>query len=141
MSQHHEDICRHSEVRGPSNRQFGVVIGGFLALLAFAPLLHRRTPHWALAAIAVAVLLVTAVAPSALSIPNRLWMRLSMTLAKVVNPVVLSLIFYVFVTPLAMLLKVMGKDVIERRIDSRRESYWVPRTSSDTPAGSMARPF
>ena len=62
-------------------------------------------------------------------------------LYKIVNPVVLGLLFYVTVTPIALLMRVLGKDPLRLRRDSDAASYWIDRTPPGPVPESMKNQF
>lgn len=67
----------------------------------------------------------------ALLIPRhfgRFWMGLGALLGSVMTPIFISLLFYVGVTPLALLMKVIGKDPLRRAAEQKDGTYWISRT-------------
>ena len=131
MSATHEDFGREIHRRGPSNRNFGLVFTAAFLLLGLWPLRHGRPIRpWGLA-LGGAILLITILRPSLLQVPNRIWTRCGILLGKVVNPIVTGLLFYLVFTPVAVVLRWMGKDVLCLSIDRDAKTYWVPRTASE----------
>ena len=65
---------------------------------------------------------------AALAPLNKLWTKLGVLLYRVVSPLVLGLLFYVTVTPIALLMRVLGKDPLRLRRDPDAASYWIVRT-------------
>jgi hypothetical protein len=125
----HEDFRRHGEHgKLPSNRSFGLVFTAFFALLAFWPLVRHGAPMRTWAAGAAAVMLILAlVAPGVLEPANRLWMKLGLLLGRIVNPIILSLMFFLVFTPIALLMRLFGRDLLRLHGDSRTASYWIGR--------------
>lgn len=78
--------------------------------------------------IAAAVFLAaTLIRPSILHPLNRAWMAFGNLLHRVVNPIVLGVIFYVVLTPMGVLMRLRGRDPMQRRLDPQSTSYWVHR--------------
>lgn len=126
--QTHEDYRSHTTEKLPSNRSFGLVFTVFFALLAFWPLARRGEPVRLWAAVASGVmLLLTLVAPNVLQPANRLWMKLGHLLGRIVNPIILSGMFFLLFTPIAFLLRLLGKDLLRWRRDAQAASYWIGR--------------
>lgn len=74
---------------------------------------------------ATGVFLVLAlVAPTSLRLFEKFWMALAEKINKVVTPIILTITFYVLITPLGLLLKLMGKDILSLKIDKTRTTYW-----------------
>lgn len=96
----HEDFSRKDEVRGSSDRGFGLTVGGILlAIAAVRAGLHLwdgTDPGWiegALAGVGLLLLVFGLLAPARLAPLNRAWTRLGLILFKVVNPLVLGLTY------------------------------------------------
>jgi hypothetical protein len=137
----HEDLSRRDEVIGPSDRSFGLVFTAIFGILGLLPLWHGRTPRvWALI-LAGILLLVSILRPSVLHVANRLWMRFGLLLSRVVNPVVMGLLFYVVVTPIGLIRRMSGSDPLKLRFDSQTPSYWLARKPPGPAPDTMARQF
>jgi hypothetical protein len=111
----------------PSERRFGLVFAAIFTLLGIWLLLRKRSPvgGWMLGcALLLAVLAV--VAPAFLKVPNRLWYRLGRLLSLVVSPVVLGLMFLLLITPIAIAMRIAGRDALRMR-HKGAGSHWVPR--------------
>jgi hypothetical protein len=137
----HEDLSRREEARGSSDRSFGLVFAGFFTLVGLLPLLrHHKLRPWAL--VVAGIFLVVAIArPSLLHIANRLWTQLGVLMSRVVNPIVMGLLFYGIVTPIAMLRRMSGRDDMKRHYDPNATSYWLERRPPGPTPDSMARQF
>jgi Saxitoxin biosynthesis operon protein SxtJ len=139
----HEDFTRGAEVRGSSDRSFGLTMAGFFALVAFLPLLHGSLSSirwWALG-IAAAFLAVTLLWPTGLRPFNRIWLKFGLLISKIVSPVVLALIFYVTVCPIGLLMRAKGRDPLRLRRNATATSYWILREQAENPPESMKRQF
>ncbi len=116
-------------------RPFGVTIGTAFTLIA-ALLVWRNgwtpTPaSYALAGVGGVVIFLGLVAPGLLRHPHRLWMGLALVLGFVMTRVILTVVFYLAVTPIGLILRMMGKDPLQRRIDRETPSYWQEKTYDD----------
>jgi hypothetical protein len=105
----------------PSNRSFGWTFAGiFLVVGAYATL------PWLLA-LAALTAAITAVREQWLTPLNRAWMKFGELLGRVVSPIVLGAIFFVVFTPVALVMRLAGRDAMKRRWEPRAPSYWVRR--------------
>lgn len=121
-----------------SERSFGTLFSVVLLIAAVWPVTAGGSIRpWALA-IAAAFAAVTLVRPRLLRPLNRLWYRFGLLLGAVVAPVVMAVVFFLTVTPIAFIMRVAGKDPLRRRWDERASSYWIERSG---PAGSMKNQF
>jgi len=78
---------------------------------------------------------------AALAPLNRLWLRFGLLLYKVVQPLVLGLLFYGTVTPVGWLMRKAGKDPLRLRRDPAAQSYWVLRQPPGPAPESMKNQF
>lgn len=137
----HEDFSPHAEAKGSSDRAFGLVFSALFLLIGLAPLrTHHPLRWWALGA-AVALLPLALLQPVWLHPFNRLWTRLGLLLGRIVNPVVMGLLFFVVVTPMAFLFRLLGKDPLRLAKDSQARSYWIERQPPGPAPESMANQF
>ena len=140
MSATHEDFGREVRRSGPSDRNFGLVIGCAFLLIGLAPLRHAKPVRvWSLA-LSAALLLAAWIRPGLLRQANRIWMALGRFLGKVVNPVVTALLFYLVFTPAAIVLRRLGKDPLRLRMDRSASTYWIERGARGS-AENMANQF
>jgi hypothetical protein len=65
--------------------------------------------------------------PAVLASLNKRWIKLGLLLQRFVNPIVLGFLFYATVTPIALLMRLLGKDPLRLRTDPHAASYWIDR--------------
>jgi len=61
------------------------------------------------------------------AVPNRLWFRFGLVLGKFLTPIIMVALFLVAILPVALILRMLGKDIIGLRPDPTLETYWVPK--------------
>jgi hypothetical protein len=138
----HEDFSREHEIRGSSDRSFGLVCAAFFLWLALWPLRHARPMRgWALV-VGLAFLAMGALRPSLLHGLNLAWIRLGVLLGKIMNPVFTTVLFFLVFTPAGLVFRLFGKDMLKLKFDSKTTSYWTERSQGVSPsASSMANQF
>jgi hypothetical protein len=137
----HEDFKREVELSGPSDRSFGITFAVAFAVIGVLPSLRHGSVRWWALAVSSAFLAVSVVAPSVLHQPNRWWMKLAAVLNRVMSPVVMAVVFYLAVLPVALILRMLGKDPMRVRFDRAATSYWIPRDPPGPAPQSMSRQF
>lgn len=140
MSNTHEDFGRTAHGKGPTDRNFGLVFTVAFLFFGLIPLRHHMPVRTWLLALSALTLLVALVRPSILHPANRVWTLLGLLLGKVVNPIVMALLFYLVFTPGAILLRMLGKDPLNLAKDPEATTYWIPRTAADE-TSSMINQF
>lgn len=137
----HETLTRNEEVKGSSDCAFGVVFTVVFLIIGLWPLMSSAGPRtWAL--VVAGLTLTAALAyPSVLAPLNRLWTRFGLLLHKVVNPLIMGLIFFVTVTPTALIMKMLGKDPLNRKIDRNAKTYWIDRSPPGPSPETMKNQF
>jgi Saxitoxin biosynthesis operon protein SxtJ len=137
----HEDFSRAETHEGPSNRSFGVTLAAFFLIVTLLPVLRSRPPRWWAAAPAAILLAPAILFPSALSLPNRLWMKLALLISKITNPIITALMFYLLFTPIAVICRWTGKDLLRLKFDEKLDTYWIVRQPAGPPPESMRNQF
>ena len=129
---------QHFTVKSGSERSFGIVFAIVFLLIGIYPLTDGSEIRlWSLI-IAFIFFVLAYVAPQYLSVPNKLWTKLGFLLGAVVTPIVMALVYYSTVVPIGMFMKLLGKDLLNKKIDSSAKTYWIER---DQPVGSMKNQF
>ena len=137
----HEDLTREQPLEASSDRSFGLVFAAVFLLIAGWPLFHGEVPRWWAAGIAGLFGLIALIKPALLGGLNRLWSAFGLLLGRIVRPIALGFVFYGVMTPLALLMRVAGKDPLRLRLDSNADSYWIAREPPGPPPDSMSNQF
>lgn len=140
--QTHEDYSRGiHDGAGSTDRGFGMVFAAVFTAVALLPL---RSGHgvriWALGVAAV-FLTLALFWPVSLHSLNKLWMRFAILLSKVVNPIVIGLLYLVVITPVGWMSRKTGHDPLKLRFDATASTYWIDRQPSGPAPEGMSRQF
>lgn len=140
-SQLHEDFSREEHVKAGSDRGFGFVFAGFFALVSALSWWRDHTGwHWLLP-LAALFLVVALVRPGLLAPLNKLWLKFGLLLYKIMNPLVLGLLFFITIMPIGLVMRAFGKDFLRLKLDRSAKSYWIERTPPGPPPQSMKNQF
>ena len=125
------------DIKISSNKSFGIVFFIVFILIALYPLLNGQEIRlWAL--IISAVFLILGLLKSKLLTPlNKLWFRFGIFLGKIISPIIMGFIFFLVVTPIGFLMRLLGKDVLNLKYNKKR-SYWIEK---DGPKSKMKNQF
>jgi Saxitoxin biosynthesis operon protein SxtJ len=136
-----EPIVSHRKAKSGSDRVFGLTFACVLAIIALWPLWSGGTIRWWAAICAAAFAMAAFAAPSLLAPLNRGWLWLGDKLHRIVNPVIMGLIYFGSVVPTGLILRWQGKDPLRLRRDPDAATYWVPRQPPGPAPGSMPKQF
>ena len=112
----------------PSNRKFGFFFTFVFAVTA-TYLYYTENITWTYAFITISFsfLIITLVKSDVLLPLNKLWMRLGLLLGIIVSPIVLGIIFFGLFTPIAILMRLSGRDELKLKFN-KKPSYWITRS-------------
>ena len=113
-------------------RKFGLVIA--IALGVIGSFVYFKSGNFDVAGwfwgIGLLFLILGFILPSVLRPIYRIWMLLAYFIGGIVSRVILTVLFYVVLTPIGLVLRLFGKDILDEKFDKRRESYWVKKDLS-----------
>lgn len=123
------------------NRSFGIVFTIFFIVLGLLPLLDKHSARiWALIVSAI-FLMLAFIAPDTLTPLNRMWAKLGALLHQIVSPIALAILFFLIVTPIALTMRMRGKDPLRMKLERDLETYWIERTPPGPEAVSLKNQF
>ena len=109
-----------------SNRSFGIVFFVVFLLIALYPLISNEEIRlWSLV-VSIIFLVLGLINSKILSPLNRLWFKFGIILGKIVSPVIMGIIFFFVVTPTGLIMKLLGKDVLNLKYN-KNKSYWIEK--------------
>jgi hypothetical protein len=123
----HEVFSRDEKIVAGSDRSFGIVMAAALAAVTALNGWHAgRLWPWSggLSALLLAAALVR---PEVLNPLNRLWLRFGLLLHRVVNPIIMALVFFGAVWPTGLVMRWMGRDLLRLQREPDAASYWIVR--------------
>ena len=139
MSDLHESFER-DEPAGSSDRSFGIVFAVALCVVA-AIRYWRGHGVWEWLAVAALFFALALIAPRALEPLNRAWLKLGRLLNRVTNPLVMGIIFFLAVTPTALILRAQRKLPLPLHPDPEARSYWIERNPPGPAPSTMKHQF
>jgi len=122
-------------------RKFGLTVGGVFILLGVLLLLRHRSTYPTFLGVGALLMVFGVIWPRALKYVYIAWMALAFTLGFVMSNVILTLFFFLFVTPIGLLARLFQKDFLARKWDKRAASYWIQHGSEVKTANTYERQF
>ena len=136
-----EPELEREEIPSSSNRSFGLVFSVAFAVVGFWPLLNGHPlRYWALI-IAFVFLLLASFVPRILQPLNMLWGRFGALMHRIVAPIIMTVMFFLVVTPMAIIMRRVGKDPLRLGLDRNAKTYWIERHPAGPEPQTMTRQF
>src|SRR5262249_38989033 len=108
-----------------SERSFGLVFATVFVFIGLWPLIHSQSPRWWALGIAFAFGSAAIIWPQSLRHLNRAWLALGRLLHRMVNPIVLGLVFFLCVTPISWIMRLRGNDLLSLKRRPNAQTYWI----------------
>ena len=125
------------DIKLGSNRSFGIVFSIVFLLIAIYPLINSDGLRvWSLI-IAIIFLVLGLINSKILTPLNKLWFKFGILLGRIVSPVIMGLIFFLVVTPIALIMRIIGKDLLNLKFN-KEKSYWIEKNG---PKSKMKNQF
>ena len=125
------------DIKIGSNRSFGIVFFVVFLLISIYPLTNNENIRvWSL--VISLIFLVLGILNSNILTPlNKLWFKFGILLGKIISPLIMGVIFFLVVTPIGLIMRLFGKDVLNLKYQDKK-SYWIEKTD---PKSKMKNQF
>ena len=119
---------KNMELKMSSNKSFGVVFSLFFFIISFYPTLNdEEIKIWSLI-ICLILLLISFIYPKILRPFNKIWFKFGILLGAIISPIVMGFVFFMVVTPTSLIMKLLGKDLLNLK-KNNKDSYWIENTT------------
>ena len=127
-----------SNIKMGSNRSFGLVFFVVFLILGLWPVKSGGEINILLILVSLVFLFLAITKSKFLTPFNKLWFKFGIKLGAIIAPIVMSVVFFLVVTPIGIIMKIIGKDLINKKIYKDTKTYWINRKKA---IGSMKRQF
>ncbi len=117
------------DIKISSNRSFGIVFFIVFLLLALYPLTYNGEIRVWSAIISLIFIVLGLLNSKILSPLNKLWFKFGIFLGKMISPLIMGIIFFLVVTPIGLVMRIFGKDLLRLKKDNSN-TYWINRPNS-----------
>jgi len=115
-----------NEVKIGSNKSFGIVFSVVFFIIAIFPILNNDNIRvWSLV-ISLIFLVLGLINSKLLSPLNKIWFKFGLILSKVVSPLIMGIIFFLVVTPIGILMRILKKDLLNLKYNNKN-TYWIKK--------------
>lgn len=136
-----KDVMKNQKIDLPENKKFGFFFS-FIFLLAFIYFyfVANQSLAYIFLSLSFVFFSVSLYKPKMLKPLNKLWFQFGMLLSRIISPIVLGIIFFIILSPVAMLTRAFGRDILKLK-KSNDNSYWRQRLKSDFEKQSFTNQF
>jgi len=122
-------------------REFGLTIGIILVILGGIAVWRGKCVGAIFLTLGTVLIVLGLGAPEFLKIPQKLWMGLAVAIGFFMSRLILTILFYTVITPIGIIVKLLGKDVLNERIDKKAASYWIDRPAEAKTEGNYENQY
>ena len=114
------------DIKIGSNRNFGIVFFTVFLIIALYPLINNEDVRiWSLV-ISLLFLILGLLKSKILTPLNKLWFKFGIYLGRIISPIIMGIIFFLVVTPIGFVMRLLGKDVLNLKYH-KNKSYWIEK--------------
>ena len=114
-------------IKTSSNKSFGIVFFIVFLVISLYPLVNQEDIRiWSLI-IAIIFLILAFLKSKILTPMNKIWTKFGLFLGNFISPIVMGIIFFFVVTPIGLLMRLFGKDVLNLK-NNKSSTYWIKKT-------------
>ena len=122
---------KNNKIKIGSNKSFGIVFFTVFLIIAIWPLLNGyEIRSWSLI-ISIVFLLLGTLNSKILTPLNKIWFKIGILLGNVISPIIMSIIFFLVVTPTSFIMKILGKDLLNLKKNTKN-SYWITKQNQNS---------
>ena len=131
-------MLNNSKIKINSNRSFGIVFFFVFVIVSLWPLTNENSLRvWSIF-VAIIFLILGLMNSKLLTPLNILWFKFGKLLGSIVAPIVMGIVFFIVITPTGFIMRIFGKDLLNKKYNNKSKSYWINREKSK---GTMKQQF
>ena len=121
-----------------SNRSFGLLFFIVFIVVGLWPVIKGETANIYLILISLFFLIFGLINSKILSPFNKAWIKLGEILGLIIAPIIMALVYFVFLTPISLIVRIFGKDLLGLKFNKKQDTYWIKRKKK---LGPMKKQF
>jgi len=137
----HEDFVEKQQIKPESDKNFGITFAIIFIIIAFLPILMGKAPVLEALMIAALFMATAFLKPTLLKPLNIVWTKFGLILHKIINPIILGFMFFIILTPIALVMRIFNRDFLKLKFNTEKETYWIKRNPPGPEAKTMEKQF
>ena len=128
------------EFQLPSNKKFGIFFSAiFLGIFVYFFTVKNTFLSYIFISISLGFAVISLLKADLLAPLNKFWMYIGIILGIIISPIILGMIFFCLVTPMALIMRLFGRDELNLN-PQNKNSLWIDR-EEDLPNDSFTQQF
>ena len=121
-----------------NNRSFGILFFIVFLLIGLYPILNEGKPNIYFLFLSLPFLILGLLNSKFLTPLNKAWLKLGEILGMIIAPIIMAIVYFFILTPISLLVRILGKDLLSIKFNKKLETYWINRKKN---LGSMKKQF
>ena len=121
-----------------SNRSFGLLFFIVFLILGLWPLKNSQSFNFFFITVAIIFLFLGLINSKLLSPLKKIWIKFGEILGSIIAPIIMALVYFIFLTPISLIVRLFGKDLLGIKLNKSIDSYWIKRKKK---LGPMRKQF
>tara|TARA_B100000683_G_scaffold25000_1_gene22950 strand:+ start:103 stop:486 length:384 start_codon:yes stop_codon:yes gene_type:complete len=121
-----------------NNRSFGILFFIVFLLIGLYPILNEGKPNIYFLLLSLPFIILGLLNSKFLTPLNKAWLKLGEILGMIIAPIIMAIVYFVILTPISLLVRILGKDLLSIKFNKKLETYWINRKKN---LGPMKKQF
>ena len=121
-----------------NNRSFGILFFIVFLLIGLYPILNEGKPNIYFLLLSLPFIILGLLNSKFLTPLNKAWLKLGEILGMIIAPIIMAIVYFAILTPISLLVRILGKDLLSIKFNKNLETYWINRKKN---LGSMKKQF
>jgi hypothetical protein len=108
-------------------KNFGILFGFIFLIISFWPIFFGSNFRLWSFIIAIIFFTITFLKPLLFKPINKIWIKFGEILGLIIAPIIMALIYFIILTPISLIVRVFGKDLLGLKFSKKQDTYWIKR--------------
>lgn len=137
----HESLRHAGIINRTSDAGFAILFGAIFAAIALLPVFQNKMLDWRVAIVSVAFFAISWLRPELIAPLNKLWFKLGLMISKITTPLLMGVVFFIVITPIAFFFRRRMGVSQKFAFDSTQKSLWTLRSKSEVDQLTLGKQF
>ena len=121
-----------------NNRSFGVLFFIVFLIIGFYPMYKGENPNIFFLVLSLPFIILGLLNSKILTPLNKTWIKIGEILGLIIAPIIMAMVYFIFLTPISLIVRIFGKDLLNIKFNKKLETYWINRKKN---LGTMNKQF